>query len=140
MLPEDSITIDTIDVSPGDHIEASINLVESIINQWSISITDLTTGQKYQNNFAYNSGKLSAEWILERPEVNNIISPLADFNNVTFNDCQAIFLKKSGAISDFSSNKVLMDAQLRHNKLVQLVDVSELSNQGTQFTVEYLTS
>ena len=104
MLPDDSVTIDTIDVSPGDQIEASINLVNSNSNQWSISITDVTTGQNYQNIFTYNSEKLSAEWIIERPAINNVISILADFGNVTFTDCKAVFLDKSGSISDFPHN------------------------------------
>lgn len=139
LLPNDSITIDTLVISPGDQIEASINLIGSYTNQWSISITDVTTGQNYENNFTYTSGNLSAEWIVERPEVDNAISYWADFGTVTFTSCRSVFKNKVGVISDFSSNEVLMDAQVRHNQLVQLVDVSELSSDGSQFTVTFLT-
>ncbi len=139
LLPGDSITIETMDISSGDQIEASINLIQSDTNRWSISITDITSGQIYQNNFTYISGKLSADWIVERPEVNSVLPALADFDTITFANCQTVFLNRSGAISGFPNSEVLMDAQLRHNKMVQLVDVSELNPQGNQFTVSYLT-
>ncbi len=138
MLPADSIIIDAINVSPGDQMNASIYLAEAASNLWSISIEDLTTGQKYQNNFVYASGELSAEWIIERPQVNNVLTELADFGNVTLANCQVTFSDTKGAIYDFPSSEVIMDAQLRRGQMLQLVDVSELTNKGTQFTVSYV--
>ena len=138
MLPADSITIDAMQVSPGDRMEASVTLIDPASNLWSISLADLTSGQSFQNNFTYNSQQLTAEWIVERPDVNNAISQLADFGSVTFSSCNAN-LGKTGAISDFQNSKVLMDAQTQNNQSVQLVDVSDLSAQGTQFTATYLT-
>lgn len=140
LLPEDSITIYSLDISPGDQIEASIKLFDSNTNLWTTTLADLTTGQKFQSNFTYDASRLSAEWIVERPLIDNSFSPLANFGNVTFSNCQAIVMDKKGAINDFPSSKIIMDAQVRDKQQVQLVDVSSLSNQGKEFTVEYLSS
>jgi hypothetical protein len=142
MLPNLSTPIDTIDVSPGNLIEASIQLVDSNTNLWAISLSDVTKGQSFQNNFTYNSGRLSAEWIVERPELTTTgsLTYLANFGNITFTDCRVVFQDKSGAISDFPSTEVVMDAQLRGGQFLQLVDVSALSDLGTKFTVTFLNA
>lgn len=138
MLPQDSITIDAMTVSPGDQMQASINLVDAGSFLWSISISDLTTGQSFQQSFTYNSTRLSAEWIIERPDINNKISTLADFGSVTFSDCYASFIDKNGSISDFSNTAIVMSTQTSRGQTVQLVNISGLSNQGTEFTVNYI--
>jgi hypothetical protein len=141
LLPAPSLYIGHMTVSPGDLIQAAIKLVDSNNNLWSISITDVSNGKSYQNNFTYGSSRLTAEWILERPELsNNVLTYLADFGNVTFTNCQAVFTDKSGAISDFPSSEVVMDAQVRGNQSLELANVSALSEVGTKFTVTFLNS
>ncbi len=137
MLPNDSVTIDSITVSPGDQMQANISLVDSKSNLWSLLIEDSTTGQKFEHIFTYASAQLSAEWIVERPEVNNVLSSLADFGSVTFTNCQVVFTDQKGAINDFPSSKIIMDTIIRFNEQVQLVDVSPLSPNGMSFTVTY---
>ncbi len=137
MLPNDAITIDSITVSPGDQMQANITLVDSNSDLWNLSIEDLTTGQKYERSFSYAAGRLSAEWIVERPVVNNVLASLADFGNVTFKNCQVVFTDKTGAINDFPSSEIIMDTIIRFNQQVQLVDVSVLGSNGTSFTVTY---
>jgi hypothetical protein len=137
LLPDDSVTIDSMPVSPGDQMAAAINLVDPANNVWTISLADLTTGQKFENNFTYNSQQLTAEWIVERPDVNNALSQLANFGNVTFSNCQAN-LGKTGAVTDFANGKIIMDNQVRRGQSIQLVAVSDISPQGAQFTVSYL--
>jgi hypothetical protein len=138
MLPQESITIDSMTVSPGDQMQASIDLVDASSTLWTISISDLTSGQSFQQNFTYDSTQLSAEWIIERPDVNNEISTLADFGSVTFSNCYASFLDKTGKISDFPNSPIVMSTQTSRGQTVQLTDVSGLSNNDTQFTVTYI--
>jgi hypothetical protein len=138
MLPQESITIDSMTVSPGDQMQASINLVDANSFSWTVSIEDLTSGQSFQQNFNYNSTQSSAEWIIERPDVNNVISTLANFGNVTFSNCYANFVDRTGSISDFPNSPIVMSTQTSRGQTVQLTDVSNLSNQGTQFTVTYI--
>ena len=103
-LPDQSVTIDSMQVSPSDKIEASVTLVNSDSNLWSIAITDLSTTQSFQINITYDPGRLSGEWIVERPDVNGVTSTLADFGSVTFTDCQAT-VGGNGSITAFQNVK-----------------------------------
>jgi hypothetical protein len=69
-------------VSPGDHIQASVN--EGSRGTWTISIADLTSGQSFSQAFPYNGPATSAEWIEESPKVNGLQSALANFGTVQF--------------------------------------------------------
>jgi hypothetical protein len=138
MLPQESITIDSMAVAPGDQMQASIDLVDASSSLWAVSIADLTSGQSFQQNFAYNSSQLSAEWIIERPDINNVISTLADFGSITFSNCYTTFVDKNGSISDFPNTPIVMSTQTSRGQTVQLTDASGLSNNGTQFTVTYI--
>ena len=69
-------------VAPGDHIQASINEVSP--GNWTIAITDITSGQSFSQTFAYNGPAASAEWIEESPAVNGQPSSLANFGAVQF--------------------------------------------------------
>jgi hypothetical protein len=134
LLPNYSITISTINVSAGDKITASINLVNSATNEWSIEIHDVTRAERFKQNFFYDSSRLSAEWIVERPNVNNTISILADFGSVTFTDLSVKMGTSAGTISDFPFAQVTMHD--RQNR--QLVTISSLNSNGASFTVNYL--
>ena len=131
MLPADSIVIQNIAVSPGDKISGAITLLDANSDNWLISIEDVTTGQGFSQNFVYNSSRLSAEWILERPTLNNQLSTLATFGSITFTDAKAQIAATSGTISAFPNYEILM--QNRQN--TQLVTVSALSKDGASFTV-----
>jgi hypothetical protein len=133
MLPADAITISSIQVSPGDKIAASISLANSNTNSWIIAVSDVTTGQSFQQNFVYNSSRLTAEWVIERPTVNNQIATLANFGTVTFTDCSAQLAGRAGTISAFPNSQILMSD--RQNR--QLVSVSDFSRDGSIFTVTY---
>jgi hypothetical protein len=134
LLPYYSVTIDIINVSAGDEITASIALTDSAINEWLLQISDVTSGESFSKNFFYDSSRLSAEWIVERPIVNNTLSTLADFESVTFTDLKVSTDTDTGSIIDFSFSRVAMyDRQNR-----QLVTVSSLDSKGSSFTVDYI--
>jgi hypothetical protein len=136
LLPDDAITITNMNVSPGDKITASINLINSATNEWSIEIIDVTNGEEFKQNFFYDSLRLSAEWIVERPTVNNTLSALANFGNITFTNSSVTIGTNRGNINDFPSAQITM--QNRQNR--QLVAVSSLTSNGASFTVNYLSS
>jgi hypothetical protein len=135
LLPNDSVTITTINMSQGDEITASINLVDSATNEWSIEMVDATKGQSFQENFIYDSSKLSAEWIVERPSLDSSLTTLANFGNVTFTNSRMTMNSTVGTIGNFSFARITM--QNRQNR--QLVTVSSLSSDGSSFTVTYLS-
>jgi hypothetical protein len=134
LLPNDSVAITTINVSVGDEIQASISLADSGANEWSIEIVDLTKEQSFEINVFYDSSRLSAEWIVERPTVNNILSQLADFGSVTFTNSNVTINNVVGSVGNFAFFRTIM--QNRQN--VPLVTVSSLSSDGSKFTVKYL--
>jgi hypothetical protein len=69
-------------VSPGDHIQASIN--QDSPGTWTIAITDITSGQSFSQPFAYNGPGISGEWIEEAPTVGGQPSVLANFGTAQF--------------------------------------------------------
>jgi hypothetical protein len=137
MLPANQIKINSMQISPGDMMQASIDLADSGSNTWSISIEDQTTGQSFQQNFEYNSGKLSAEWIVERPQVNGALAELANFGSVTFSGCQATLSGRTGGIADFSDNRIYMEPEVLNNQSIQLVNVSGVGGDAG-FSVDYV--
>jgi hypothetical protein len=134
LVPRTIVSINSLSISPGDRITASISLADPDTNTWSIEMRDGTNGQFFSRNLVYSSSALSAEWIVERPTVARRSEILADFGQVTFTDCGATLNGKDGIISSFASNRITMyDDQNR-----QLVDVSDLLQDGSSFTVGFL--
>jgi hypothetical protein len=133
-VPGNIVHINSLSISPGDRITASISLAYPDTNTWSIEIHDGTNGQFFSKNLVYSVSALSAEWVEERPSVADRSETLADFGQVTFTDCGATLNGKDGTISSFASNRITMyDDQNR-----QLVNVSELTQDGSSFTVGFL--
>jgi hypothetical protein len=133
MLPADAVTVNSMRVSPGDKIKASITLADSATNTWAIAIDNLSSGQGFRQNFVYNSSQLSAEWIVERPTVNNQVTSLANFGNITFTEAKAQIDRTAGTISGFPNYEILMN---NLNNVV-LASVSSLSSDGSSFSVTY---
>ncbi len=97
-----------MNVIAGDAIEASISLLDAGTDLWLVQIADITNGQSFNGNFFYSSSRLSAEWIVERPTVNNTVAALADFGQATFTDLRAAIDSKSGTATDFLLSQVIM--------------------------------
>ncbi|MGD0645377.1 MAG: G1 family glutamic endopeptidase [Candidatus Bathyarchaeia archaeon] len=134
LLPSIAVRLNDITVSPGDTMIASINIVNSDTNEWSIQISDSTTGQVFSRNFVYNSTRSSGEWILERPTINKQITTLADFGNVTFTNCNANVNNVTGPVGKFSFSKI----QMENSQNEELTSVSALTDGESSFTVNYL--
>jgi hypothetical protein len=131
LLPGYLVRIQSLHVRAGDTITASVSLVNENASTWSIELKDVTRGEEFNKVVVYNSSMLSAEWIVERPKVNGVVSTLADFGNVTFTECKATVDGVTGAIGNFSYTEFVM-----HDEDTALVSVSPLNEEG--FTVSYL--
>ena len=132
LLPAEENPIN-MTVSAENNITASINLSNATSNLWNITITDTTTAASYNIVVTYNSTQLSAEWIVERPTVNSQLTTLANFVNATFTNCQATLTPTTASINGFPNYQYLM-----YDGLTPLTAVSNLSPDGTQFTVTYI--
>jgi hypothetical protein len=141
LLPSTSVTIRMLNVSPGDLMQASIQLSDATLNQWVLNLTDRTNGQSFQRTFTYASSQLWAEWIVERPTVNNVISHLANFGNITFFDCTVTLGSATGGIGSFPANEVVMYSSTSSgSSSLQLTDVLALNTDLNSFTIKYLAS
>ncbi|MGB8779234.1 MAG: G1 family glutamic endopeptidase [Candidatus Bathyarchaeia archaeon] len=134
LLNESVVTIDSLNIMPGDRITASISLLVPTNSIWSIEIHDVTNEQSFQKNVFYDSSMLSAEWIVERPTINNRLATLADFGQVTFTGCTATISGTIGTVSSFPHIQVIM----YNLQNTQLVSVSTLTSNGSSFTLNYV--
>jgi hypothetical protein len=134
LLPDYLISIPSLRIRPGDTITASISLVNENASTWSIEMSDVTQGEHFKKVVVYNSSRLSAEWIVERPKVNGTTSTLADFGNVTFTECKATVDGVTGTIGNFSYAQLVM----HDDETNPLVSVSPLNGDRSGFTISYL--
>jgi hypothetical protein len=85
LLPDYSQPVPGVTVSPGDNMTATISQISD--REWSISITNKTSGQSNTFNVDYSSSLSSAEWIEEAPSfASGRIIPLANFHTSSFSE------------------------------------------------------
>ena len=135
-LPDYSIAISEMSISAGDKITASISLTDSASNMWLVSIEDESKGQRFEKTLGYESSRLSAEWIVERPTINNLVGNLAQFSSVTFTSLEATVNGVTATVNNFPFSRVVMVN--RQNK--QLTSVSAFSTKTSVFSVTFIGS
>jgi hypothetical protein len=79
-LPEQPIL--SLTIHPGDSM--SVSITEGAALQWTISVSDLTTGRNFTVVRTYRGPGTSAEWIQETPTIGRRLATLADDTTVTF--------------------------------------------------------
>ncbi|MDA2124445.1 G1 family endopeptidase [Bacillus cereus] len=122
-------------VKPGDRIEAYIvqNLHLAFIKaaSWTINISNLTQGWNFNKFLTYDLDQQTAEFIVEAPQDRNKnVYPLADFNQVTFNDC---LIDISGIGPNFSIADGGFMIDLKSGNTIAMPSVPNNNN----FTVAY---
>ncbi|HVN04605.1 MAG TPA: G1 family glutamic endopeptidase [Bryobacteraceae bacterium] len=139
--PNPSYEITSVPVKPGDVMSAKVVYSGS---QFTITITDVTTGKSYSKTASVRSAKRSsAEWIAEAPCCTSRggILPLADFGTVLFGldstgvsgTGYATDSTTSGAIGIFPSASI-EQITMASGSLTEAVP-SGLSSDGTSFSV-----
>jgi hypothetical protein len=83
ILPAAETPIPSIPVNPGDSMTVSI--VQGSPD-WTITLTDETTGKSFTTEKPYSGPDDSAEWIQEAPTVGSRIAALAHDSTVVFQD------------------------------------------------------
>ena len=142
LLPDMAVTLDTLIISPGDQMNASIFLVDPLTDDGSIYIEDITTGDVYQNNFFYPASQLSAEWIVERPDIasrrsRGMLASLADVGQVEFVDCKATIGDIGGSINTFPAVQSVMYQSVQNStKEGKTTRQSSPTKDGSSFSVE----
>jgi hypothetical protein len=134
MLPSLSVNMG-INVYPGDSMAASLTIIDASAGEWSIQMRDLTDGQVFNQNFFYNSTRVSGQWIVERPtNENGQIGNLVNFGAITLTSCSLGMDNTVGAISRFPYSKI----QMTNSIGVVFTSISALEAAGSSFTITYL--
>ena len=79
ILPAAETVIPSLTVRPGDTMSADIH--QTTNGQWSITLTDNTTGKSFSTTQNYSGQLTSAEWIQEAPSVGGRIATLANYGS-----------------------------------------------------------
>jgi hypothetical protein len=130
LLPNASQPINSITVSPGDVMVAS--LTEISANSWDITITDQTNNQSFTDTVSYSSSNSSAEWIEEDPSyTNGSLVPLDNFGTVSFSGGYTTIDDTSNSISNSDANEVIMVSNSGQTEATPSV----VGSDGTSFSV-----
>ncbi|MCL4399394.1 G1 family endopeptidase [Candidatus Parvarchaeota archaeon] len=150
LLPASETQITNLIIRPGDNISASIKEIKSFgsVQEWNITIKDVTSKETFSKLVNYSSSMLSAEWIEERPAFCTAVmcrlTTLSDFGtayygmdytNVPFTN-YATINSTSGYIGDFNNQDIVM---VNNNGAV-IASPSSLNTNGSSFTVQESSS
>jgi hypothetical protein len=149
------IPINSISISPGDKISASVTYSS---NTFTLTITDETTPDTYTTSMAvsdlgYTPKRDSAEWIAEAPSSGGRILPLANFGTAYFgtdytlisSTCYATIGSQTEPIGSFASSDIQQISMgslsyRRHTATISYkAETSLLSLDGTSFSVDWVS-
>ncbi len=82
ILPAAEVVIPGFSVHPGDRM--TVNITKGSGINWTIVVTDSTSGTTFTKKLKYASAEASAEWIHEAPTVNGVQATLATTTTVDF--------------------------------------------------------
>ena len=120
----------TLNVKPGDSVTVALN--QTTLNQWHLSFKNNTTGADYEKDISYTSSMTSAEWVEEKPSLDNGGSIALDmFTPVKFTNAYAV---RNGANKTISQNNAV-SIGLYNNQDVAVATPSALGTDGASFTV-----
>jgi hypothetical protein len=132
MLPDASITIPSLSVTPGDSLSGSIK--ELSPGQWSISITDTTNSQTFSTTVAYSSSLSSAEWIEEDPSfVSDQQIPFDNFGVASFSGGATVSTGGSASIKGSNAQPIIMV----NSQGNPTATPSSVGGDGASFTINY---
>jgi hypothetical protein len=131
LLPRSATAISSLTVTPGDSMNAVIT--ETANGQWSITITDITTGKSFTTAVGYSSSLSSAEWIEEDPSSSfgNLL-PFDSFTPVTFTGATTTAGGGSITAAAGSAQPITL---VTKNSQQSLAAPSALGADGQSFTV-----
>jgi hypothetical protein len=120
-------------VRGGDSV--AVSLKELSVGQWSLSFSDNTTGQNYQETLNYNSSLSSAEWIEEMPagvsgQNGTYFLPLDNFGTVNFTSANATINGETENIAEVGAGQLTMVSGGQ-----ALATPSAISSDGGSFSV-----
>ena len=109
-FPDSAVEITNLPASAGDQLSCSLSVTSSTTGM--VSFSNQTTGTATNFEVTAPAGTTltgnSAEWIVERPEINGAISKLANYGEVDFTNCFAVTSAASQVLPP-SGNTIAMN-------------------------------
>ncbi len=135
LIPANQTIITSFSVNPGDKMFAQITLINSTTDLWNIYLKDLSNGQYFSTNVYYQTPMTSAEWVVEAPYSNGVLS-LPSFSTVQFNDAH---LYVHGFIfgQNYSLGQINPHILFINQSSTNAATPSAVFPDGTSFTVTY---
>jgi hypothetical protein len=139
---EDIEVINDYKATPGDVIDASISFADG---EFTLTITNETTGKTFSKKGKQTAKRASAEWILEAPASSSGILPLADYGTISFGDDYtdvtgtntASDKAKTGPISDFGTANVKEITMVNESTKAKESVPTALTTDGSSFKVSW---
>ena len=130
MLPNAAINISSINLSPGDTIQASIN--ETSTNEWKITLSDTTSNQTFTLNVSYSSALSSAEWIEEDPsDVSGNLLPFDNYGTLNITNAETT---ANGVINDLTQSGAQSIAMVNSSNQI-ISSPSAIGSDGASFSL-----
>jgi hypothetical protein len=139
VYPHPSFEINTITVSPGDVMSASV--VFDTKGKFTVSITDTTNGQTFSTSpHEFKAKRSSAQCIAEAPSVGGAIATLTNFGSVWFGEDNTGVQGSCGATIDGTTAPLgtfagINSITMVNTALTPIAVPSALSSDGSSFTV-----
>jgi hypothetical protein len=118
-------------VTPGDSVTVSIDEQGAGSGAWQMSISNNTTGQRYQTSVSYTSSESSAEWIQEAPVGPSGNLPMDHFGSVDFSIATTLANGQKLNLAQTNARSITM---LNANNDA-LAEPSSVGSDGASFTV-----
>lgn len=135
--PHPMFTINTLSVKPGDHMSAHVQYGH---RQFTVTITNDTTGQSFSTSARVNSAqRSSAEWVAEAPSSAGGILPLANFRTVTYSGDTATVNGTTGAIGALGTANVYTVTMVDNSGNAKAVP-SMLASDNSSFSVQWMSA
>jgi hypothetical protein len=139
--PHLSYVVNNVVVYPNDQISAEVSA--GAMGQFTVSMTNLTTGQSFSTTTKVPSAKQSsAEWIAEAPYSGGVL-PLADFGSLTFGNSKlpntATIGGMKAGIGSFPSASVDEITMQTPNGAIKALP-STLSQKDSSFSIAWVSA
>lgn len=128
MLPASSRPVN-LAVSAGDTV--TVTITQQSGDQWSITIKNDTSGNRYATTVTYQSTLSSAEWVQEAPSVGRGTVALDQFGSLNFTNAKAVRDGKTLDLRDLGAQAITMINGTRQ----ALAQPSVIGADGASFTV-----
>ena len=127
ILPAAETPIPSLVIHPGNSI--SVSIVKGV-SEWTITVTDATTGQSFSTQQAYSGPLNSVEWIQEAPTIGRHVAKLAPGTTVVF-DAGTVSGASPGLLSSQSGT------MFRGRKVISTPSLPDLDVTPDGFAVAY---